>query len=309
MNGPYKIGTIARLTGFSPALLRAWERRFGLMSPDRGSGRQRVYGEDDLALIRRVRTLIDEGRTIGEIAQLGRHSLLAGAAVPDAVVASAGAEDLRQRIVAAALSLDARGVADALDQAFAVMAAERAVSDVIEPAAVEIGDLWKAGRCSVASEHLISDLFMHRLGRLLDAAQPPGAEAPRVVAACFPDEDHQLGLRIVAWHLARHGLRVTYLGAAMPLEDLARACRKSRAQAILLSVTRQSLFKRYQHDVIKLLPGSSADLLFIGGQGVPPGTRSTDRRVFFTDAPTTTVIQQILAGIRQGARRTAPASR
>ena len=304
MNGPYTIGTLARLTGFSPALLRAWERRFGLMSPDRGAGRQRVYGEDDLALIRRVRTLIDEGRTIGEIARLGRHRLLPGAEVRDAVAPSAGGEDLRQRIVASALTLDARGVADALDQAFAVLAAERAVSDVVEPAAVEIGDLWKAGRCSVASEHLASDLFMHRLGRLLDAAQPPGADAPRVVAACFPDEDHQLGLRIVSWHLARHGLRMIYLGAAMPLEDLARACRKARAQAILLSVTRQSLFRRYQRAVVRLLPGSSADLLFIGGQGVPPGTRNTDRRVFLTGAVMTGVIPQILTGVRRhsGAR-------
>ena len=48
MNGPYKIGTLARLTGFSPALLRAWERRFGLITPERGDGRQRVYGDDDL---------------------------------------------------------------------------------------------------------------------------------------------------------------------------------------------------------------------------------------------------------------------
>ena len=301
MNGPYKIGTLARLTGFSPALLRAWERRFGLIVPDRGAGRQRVYGDADLALLHRVRTLLDEGRAIGEIAPFVRQSLMPEVAVTNAVP-SAGAADLRQRIVAAALALDARAMSTALDETFAVLAAERAVADVIEPAAVEIGDLWKAGRCSVAGEHLASDQFLHRLGRLLDAAQPPGAGAPRVVAACFPDENHQLGLRIVAWHLARHGVRVIYLGPAMPPDDLARTCRRSRPQAILLSVTRRSIFARHQRGVATLLPGTAADRLFIGGQGVPPGTRSSDRRMFFMpDTPLVSVIERIVTEI--GLRR------
>ena len=300
MNGPYKIGTLARLTGFSPALLRAWERRFGLIVPERGAGHQRVYGDADLALLYRVRTLIDEGRAIGEIARFGREGLMSGAVVAEAAP-SAGAADLRQRIVTAALALDARGISTALDEAFAVLAAERAVADVIEPAAVEIGDLWKAGRCSVASEHLASDQFLHRLGRLLDAAQPAGADAPRVVAACFPDENHQLGLRIVAWHLARHGVRVIYLGAAMPPDDLARTCRKTRPRAILLSVTRRSVFTRCQRDIVKLLPGTAADRLFVGGQGVPPGTRSSDRRIVsLPDTPLASVIDRIVTDIGSG---------
>ena len=307
MNGPYKIGTLARLTGFSPALLRAWERRFGLIVPERGAGHQRVYGDADLLLLNRVRTLIDEGRAIGEIARLGRQGLMAGVELTDAagsasaVAPSVGAAALRRRIVTAALALDARAMSTALDETFAVLAAERAVADVIEPAAVEIGDLWKAGRCSVAGEHLASDQFLHRLGRLLDAAQPPGADALRVVAACFPDEHHQLGLRIVAWHLARHGVRVIYLGAAMPPDDLARTCRRSQPRAILLSVTRRSVFTRYHRDIVRLLPGSAADRLFIGGQGVPPGTRSSDRRfVFMPDTPLASVINRIVAELRSG---------
>jgi len=311
MKGPYKIGTLSRLTGFSPLLLRAWERRFGLLVPDRGDGRQRLYSDDDLAVLTRVRSLVDEGRTIGEIARGGRDALLGGHA-DDPLVAiegahatsktpghgQSGARERRKRVVAAAIALDGRALSATLDETFAALTPDRAVADVIEPAAIEIGTLWKAGRCSVASEHLATDQFLHRVGRLLEAAQPPDAAAPRVVAACFPDEDHQLGLLIVAWHLARHGVRVTYLGATLPIEELARACRKSRASAALLSVTRQTVFKRNQRAVATLFE-SSVGRLFVGGQGVPSGKTGTARLMLFPRGSSLeTMIARIVDDVR-----------
>ncbi len=298
MNGPYKIGTLARLTGFSPALLRAWERRFGLILPERGEGGQRVYGDGDLALLRRVSALLAGGRAIGEIARLDRATLRSTAQVSVPAGGPAVAESLRERIVTAAVALNARGVSSALDEAFATMAADHVVSDVIEPAAIAVGILWKSGTCTVASEHLVSDQFLLRLGRLLDAAQPLDADAPRVVAACFPDEHHQLGLRIVAWHLARHGVRVVYLGSSMPLEDLAIACRTSRPHAVLLSVTRRAVFTRHMTALTRLFPETVVDRLFVGGQGVPTGARSTAHRIAFPhDTPLATVVQRIVTDV------------
>ncbi len=75
--GRHKMGTVGRLTGFSPALLRAWESRHRLLSPHRGTGGQRLYSDDDVQVLRAVRALLDEGRSIGEIALLGRKTLLA----------------------------------------------------------------------------------------------------------------------------------------------------------------------------------------------------------------------------------------
>lgn len=297
MKGPYKIGTLARLTGFSPALLRAWERRFHLIEPTRGSGGQRLYGDEDLTLLRGVRALIDQGRAIGEIARVDRSHLIAGASPPGGASA-ATAPAWRQRVVAAALALDGRALSGALDQAFAVMSADQAVADVIEPAAVEIGDLWEQGLCSVASEHLASDQFLTRLGRLLELAQPPGPNAPRVVAACFPSEQHQLGLRIVAWHLARLGVRVIYLGSSMPQDDLARASRKERPQAVLLSVTRRATFTRHRRDVVQAFPASSVGHVFIGGQGVPAGPSTSNHRVVhLRDLPAASAARRILEAI------------
>lgn len=309
MNGPYKIGTLARLTGFSPALLRAWEKRFGLITPDRGTGHQRVYGDDDLALLRRVRTLIDEGRAIGEIAAQGRGYLLTGARQDLAPITDGArpgaAASLCQRIVAGAIALDAREVDSALDEAFATLGAPGAVAHVIEPAAVEIGELWESERCSVASEHMASSRFLQRIGRLLDSAQPVSAGAPRVIAACFPDEHHQLGLMIVAWHLARHGMRVEYLGAAMPLEDLAHVCRNSRPRALLLSVMRRPAFERHRRALARWF-SDGPDRVYVGGQGVPVSLRSANKRiVFIHERPVADVVQQIVSDARLAPGRAA----
>ena len=109
MKGHYKIGTLAKRTGFSHAVLRAWERRFGLLEPERGEGGHRLYTDDDLRVLQRVRMLIDEGRSIGEIARPGRNGLLAQSVTDDAVrqasdlPEAAALDDWQGRIISAAI--------------------------------------------------------------------------------------------------------------------------------------------------------------------------------------------------------------
>jgi DNA-binding transcriptional MerR regulator len=133
--GCHKIATVSRLTGFSPELLRAWESRHRLLAPARGPGGQRLYSDDDVRLLRAVRTLLESGASIGEIAALGRRQLLAtdeaaGARVPATAppatlsagtapppgmtpgVATATAPNaLRERDAARALELGAQAIA------------------------------------------------------------------------------------------------------------------------------------------------------------------------------------------------------
>jgi len=286
-DGPYKMGTIARLSGFSPELLRAWERRYALVEPSRGPGGQRLYSDDDLRVLRHVRVLLDEGRSIGEIAQLGRERVLrngrrldrtsvdtqasggrgAGGAGGNGLASAAA--DWRSRILDAALGMNSVTLSATLDEAFALAGAERTIHDVIEPSAREIGDLWAAERCSVASEHLASDQFTHRVHRMVDEAQPTSADAPRLVAACFPDEHHQLGLLVLAWHLARRGFRVDYLGTSFPLSNLEQACRAAAPEAVLLSVTRKTTYRRHRDELSAVISRRSFRWsVYVGGQGV-----------------------------------------
>lgn len=76
----FRIGRLARLSGFDPELLRMWERRYGLLEPERLENRFRAYTDADVTVLARVRTLLDEGYSIGDIARIGRAQLLADGA-------------------------------------------------------------------------------------------------------------------------------------------------------------------------------------------------------------------------------------
>lgn len=72
----FKISTLSELTGFLPTLLRAWERRYNFLEPQRMPGGHRLYTRDDLRVLRRIRQLMDRGLSVGEIANQGREKLL-----------------------------------------------------------------------------------------------------------------------------------------------------------------------------------------------------------------------------------------
>jgi len=301
--GPYKMGTIARLSGFSPELLRAWERRYGLLAPSRGPGGQRLYDDDDLRVLKRVRKLLEEGRASGEIARLDRRSLLNEAGAGFSTTSTASSPDQaslwRRRIVDAAVGMSSMALSATLDEAFAFAGPERTIHDVIEPSAREIGDLWAAEKCSVASEHLASDVFTHRVRRMLDEAQPAASDAPRLVAACFPDEHHQLGLLVLCWHLARRGFRVDYLGTSFPLSNLEQACQASSPQAVLLSVTRKSTYRRHRDELAAVVSRRSFHWpVYVGGQGTADSENGLPRsrtQVIRADAPLHDVLDAIAA--------------
>jgi len=287
--GPYKMGTIARMTGLSPILLRAWERRYGLLQPDRGSGGHRLYTDADLLVLRKIQELMSRGRSIGEIAALGRDALLANgfpsrpAGPPPSLAQTAPAaptevaEDAlalgRRQVVEAALALDAVRLNDVLDGVAARVRFSTLIERVIEPAAHHIGYLWRSGSCSVASEHLASSVFVYRLRKVIESAEAlPVRDSPSVIAACLPGEEHQLGLLVLSYFLNLGGVRVLYLGASLPFADLSQAYRSLRPSAVLLSATRKLAYRRGRDGIRSLLDGVVPQTpVYLGGRGAPVG--------------------------------------
>src|SRR6476659_8076246 len=68
--GPLRIGEFARRVGVNPELLRAWERRYGLLLPVRSSGGFRLYTADDGERVARMRQALDAGLSAAEAARV-----------------------------------------------------------------------------------------------------------------------------------------------------------------------------------------------------------------------------------------------
>ena len=278
--GRYKIGSLSRLTGLKPELLRAWQRRFSLFEPERTEGSHRLYTADDLRLALHVKDLLAEGLSIGAVASRGRASLLEeawarvgepgqGAVAPTDLPAEL--EALKDEVLRCAVALDPRGLRAALDRAQAIASPEEFLTGVFRPAAVALGELWAGGECSVAGEHLASAMLRERLlGLVRRVAPPPGRAAPEVLVACAPDDYHENGGLCTAVRLAELGWRVTWLGAATPMADLDQACRTRRPHAVYVSSTLPDTFAGCRDALLAFARRwQGAFDLVVGGGGVP----------------------------------------
>jgi DNA-binding transcriptional MerR regulator len=226
--GSLRIGELARRTGTSPELLRAWEQRYGLLEPARSEGGFRLYSERDEARVLRVKHLIREGLSAAEAA---RQALAAGPIEEErGPVLEALAEELRETLD----RFDEDGANRAIDRLLGAVSVETVLREVLLPYLRILGDRWASGEVSVAQEHFASSVVR---GRLLGLARGWGAgTGPSLVLACPPGEEHDLGLIMFGIAAARRGHRITYLGQDTPIETIEQAVEAARPALVVLAV-------------------------------------------------------------------------
>lgn len=279
------MGTIAQKTGFSPGLLRAWERRHNLLEPARGQGGHRLYTDDDLFVLRKVKSYLDAGRSIGEIAVLGRSQLLSEKSLTSRSQAHLEPLDFPEHsdierplnqysdaiddIVQGAVSVDRQRLEKAVERSFSKWSASDAIYEVMLPSARKIGSLWALGECGVAGEHLATGIFVHRVQQLLQASRTWNSGPTQLICSCFPDEQHELGPLLIAYELAQHNILADSLGQSLPLSEIEAACRDIQPLGLCLSVTRSSVYVTHKPKLLELLDRHPNTHFFMGGHGIP----------------------------------------
>ena len=232
MAGIYRIGRVAELSGVPEGVIRQWERRYGLLARRRSPGAYRLFSDEDVRRLQRLRQLTGQGISIREAVGL----LEAEERPPVAGAASASSEiagGCVQAALAAAGRSDAAGVEGALDRAFQYLPAMDLFGSVLVPLQRAVGAAWQTGVLSVAQEHLVSEAVRSRISGLLRGAAH-GA-GPLAVCACFEWEGHDLGLVWAALELRRAGYRVAFLGAMTPARALGAFVRQARPDLVALS--------------------------------------------------------------------------
>src|SRR5436190_6008765 len=91
---PLRIGELSKRSGVSTHVLRAWERRYGLLRPTRSSGGLRLYSADDLERVRLMREHLGQGVAAAEAAALVTGAAPSPAAAGPAFDAQAARRDL-----------------------------------------------------------------------------------------------------------------------------------------------------------------------------------------------------------------------
>jgi DNA-binding transcriptional MerR regulator/methylmalonyl-CoA mutase cobalamin-binding subunit len=282
----YPVRLVALRTGLSPHVLRAWERRYGVVTPTRSEGGQRLYSELDIARLSRLRRLSGRGHAIGQLASLSLEQLTrldeeaAAAAGPDLSPARAplaeGAggpqsdESVRELTLAALRAireLAPRELDALLQRAVVTLGVPGFLERVAVPLLRAIGHGWSVRSVSVAQEHMATAVIRRQLGWLLGVYQG-GLDAPRIVVATPPGELHELGALMVAVSAAAEGWSVTYLGPDLPVADLLAAVRQTGARAVGLSLVHQGDASKLATVLREIREGLPPDVgLLVGGAG------------------------------------------
>ena len=233
----YRIHTVAELTGVPAPTLRAWERRYGLPAPQRGSNAYRLYSNRDVTLLRRARALCEQGLSPSEAARVALSTLTDAPADPPATARPAiNLEEARAEIVSATRALDEPALTLAVDNALTLGSAWDVYERALRPALRDVGEWWAQDPSFVAHEHLLSRVVEGALGRLLRLTRPPRPRR-RLLFACVEGELHDLPLRALALRASQAGFLPLILGANTPPSALAAAVEGLAPDAVVLSAT------------------------------------------------------------------------
>ncbi|MDE3157058.1 MAG: MerR family transcriptional regulator [Acidobacteriota bacterium] len=239
----YPIRAAARLSGLSVDTLRAWERRYRAVEPERGP-RGRLYTEAHVARLRLLRQAVDAGFAIGLVAaqpDADLQSLVAaGPSQPrHGTAADPAVPALRAAVLDAVQRFDFQDVEATLGRAALLMPARELVYDVVLPLLRQVGEAWHEGRLHVAHEHMLSAVVQRLLGTLL--RQGAGhRNGPRLIVATPAGERHEFGILAASLLAVGRGVDVTYLGVDLPAVEVLHVVARLRPAAVLLGVTRET---------------------------------------------------------------------
>jgi DNA-binding transcriptional MerR regulator/methylmalonyl-CoA mutase cobalamin-binding subunit len=268
----HPIQVVARRTGLSADVLRAWEKRYGILAPARSEGGRRLYSDDDIEYLRLLKRATTAGRNVGqlvalpptELAAMVREDEAAAALVPAGPAAGTLQHQRLDQAIAAVRGLDAVSLEGVLRRAVIELEAAEFLEHLAVPLLIQIGELWLAAALRPAHEHMASTVIRGVLGLMttFDHAEA----APRGVFATPSGQRHEFGAMLAAATAAAQGWHVTYLGADLPAEDIAASAQQIGAAMVGLSLlypVEDPTIPKELRALRKLLP--SDVVLIVGG--------------------------------------------
>ena len=232
--GKYSIKDLEKIPGIKAHTIRMWERRYGLIEPQRTETNIRFYSDCDLKRLLNVSILNHNGIKISHIAGLTDAEIKSR--VLDLSIDGRSSSVQIESLMVAMLELDETKFLNGLSSSIIKLGFEVSVETVLFPFLERIGVLWQAGTINPAQEHFISNLIRQKLFVAIDnEMQSPVQNGPRIIMFLSEHEQHEIGLLFYNLLARKEGMNVVYLGAGVPLEDLSLVHRLRPADVFMTS--------------------------------------------------------------------------
>ncbi len=262
----FTIGVVERDTGIARDTLRVWERRYGFPSPQRNDRGERVYPEQQVRRLQRVRRLLDQGLRPGKVLSLNEQALceLETGLLNESTANNHTVDEIMQSLQ----SSDAEEIINLLKRSYDKQGMQGFIHDTVTPLLKAVGDSWAGGQLQIYQEHFLSQQLMRFLNAEIEKLQKTSAK-PAVLLATLPGEDHTLGLLMLSALLSAQGLSVINLGSSVPMDQLAKAADNFNVDIVALTFSGAYQYKSIRSHIIELRQVLIEDIdIWVGGEGV-----------------------------------------
>lgn len=241
----YRIKTAATKTGIPPITLRAWERRYQILTPNREDNRYRLYSDADIEVLKWLKFQVDSGVQISQLAlelkEMSNRGEAPALTQEDLFKPKSNAEtfpfsETIDRLYQHLKKHDESRASAVFDEASRSISMIQLFEQMLIPILIRIGEDWYNGRIMVATEHFASSFIRARLMSIFQKL-PPKRKGPRILIGCAPEDLHELGALMLAILIREAGYAIEYIGPDIPLDDLAEYAAEEKIDLIILSAT------------------------------------------------------------------------
>lgn len=270
----FTIGAVERDTGIARDTLRIWERRYGFPEPVRNDKGERLYPENQLRRLQRIRRLLDQGLRPGKVVSLNDSDLdkLEMSLCPETPCTQSVEHILTLLQTTDGITLEAE-----LLSIYQKQGIQAFITETVAPLLTAVGERWAKGELQIYEEHLISQVLTRLLNKEISIIQKT-AMKPRVLLATLPGEEHSLGLLMISALLSSHNITVINLGGEVPLDQIVNAVERYEVDVLGVSFSGSYQYENIRRNLKELRDAVVQGVdIWIGGEGVkrlrklPPG--------------------------------------
>lgn len=271
----YSIKAVAKETGLTPFVIRAWEKRYQAVVPERTDTNRRVYSSEDVEKLRLLFKATQKGHSIGNIANLSLEDLQEMISInrgDENIIhddnSKIGTNDLDEQLelcMQAIQELDADKFEKELNNVSINFSQPQILEFIIIPLMEKIGNSWSDGTLRVVNEHMASVIISSFLLNLKDTYKISN-NAPKIIFTTPMGQQHEFGALVAGAVAASVGWKVIYLGPNLPSTELIAAVDKLNAKCVGISLVYPPSDPDLKRELSKLKSLSSNVKIFAGGR-------------------------------------------
>ncbi|MFI2743978.1 MerR family transcriptional regulator [Zhouia sp. PK063] len=216
----FSIKDLENLSGIKAHTIRIWEKRYGLLEPQRTDTNIRYYDIENLQKLLNITLLYNNGFKISKIAKFQEKE------IPLLVKEIISENSIKNRSInafkLAMLNFDQTLFINAYNSLILDKSFREIFHDVFVPLLNEIGLLWQTNTIKPSHEHFITNLIKQKIlinTEKLQLTEPNNKEKTFVLF--LPENEiHEIGLLYLNYEITLRGYQSIYLGQAIPTESL-----------------------------------------------------------------------------------------